>query len=78
MGSSEEFASLKKKIKTNPIIEAAKNDRKAVEIVPGLYLGSIVSMIFSSELKAEGITHVITVAKGIRPFHVNSSVKFRR
>ena len=53
-------------------METALNDRKAAEVVPGLYLGSIASMIFSEELDSIGITHVLTVAKGIRPFHVIS------
>eukprot|EP00826_Nyctotherus_ovalis_P066860 TRINITY_DN992_c0_g1_i5.p1 TRINITY_DN992_c0_g1~~TRINITY_DN992_c0_g1_i5.p1 ORF type:complete len:149 (+),score=42.99 TRINITY_DN992_c0_g1_i5:27-449(+) len=71
-GSSEEFAELKIKIKKKPIIEAATKDRKAIEIVPGLYLGSIAAMIFSQELESAAITHILTVATGVRPFHVGS------
>lgn len=51
-------------------MESAKNDRKAVEVIPGVYLGSIASMIFTRELEAAGITHILTAAKGVRPFHV--------
>lgn len=59
-----------RKTKTKPILEAAYNDRKAVEIIPRLYLGSIASMIFSQELDSVGITHIVIAAKGIQPFHV--------
>jgi hypothetical protein len=57
-------------MKSKQIMESAKNDRKAVEVIPGVYLGSIASMIFTRELEAAGITHILTAAKGVRPFHV--------
>lgn len=68
--STKEFAEFMRKTKIKPILEAAHNDRKAVEIIPGLYLGSIASMIFSQELDSVGITHIVIAAKGIQPFHV--------
>ncbi len=50
----------------------AKNDRKPVEVVPGVYIGSVASSIFSRGLKEAGITHILSALKGTKPLHVLS------
>ena len=55
----------------NSIIELVKKDRKPIEIIPGLYLGSIASIIFSKEAREMGITHVITATKGLKRVSVS-------
>ena len=67
---SEKALALMQQIKNFMVVHLAKNDRALVEILPGLYIGSIASSIFSKGLKASGITHVVGAIKGLKPTHV--------
>ena len=62
--------SLMKKLREIMIRHFAKNDRELIEIVPGLYIGSIAASIFSRSLKDVGITHIVCALKGVKPIHV--------
>ncbi len=70
-GTSEQFAVLVARLKANMVTQLAKNDRTPVEVIPGLYIGSVASIIFSNGLKAAGITHTVMALKGVKPLHVS-------
>jgi len=76
--STEEFANVVILNKTKTIIQAIKTDREPVEIIPGLYLGSIAPAIFSKGIESFGITHILTAAKGIKPTHVHFQYHLNR
>jgi len=69
-GLSDKVHQLFKNIRSMMLINLAKSDRNPVEILPGLYIGSIASTIFSEKLKELGITHAISALKGIKMPHV--------
>lgn len=52
------------------ITRLANNDRELVEVVPGVYLGSIASIIFTKTLKEIGITHVISIVNDLKLSYV--------
>ena len=60
-----------KSIREMMIAQAVKKDRALDEVVPGLYIGSIASVIFSKALNAVAITHIITTIKNINILHVD-------
>lgn len=53
------------------IIQTAQRDRQLSEVIPGLYIGSIGSIIFSKGLKEKGITHIISALKNIKLTYVS-------
>lgn len=59
------------------IIKYANNDRELIEIVPGVYLGSIASIIFTKTLKETGITHVISIVNDLKLSYVLISFNSR-
>ena len=48
----------------------AKKDKVPMEIVPGLYIGSIASVFFPKQLENLGITHIVSAIKGVKLNHV--------
>ena len=65
--------------KFSAITKLIKVDRRPSEILPELYIGSIVPMIFTKELNALGITHVLSAVNGVKPlivfFHLTAGIK---
>ena len=59
-----------KRMSISRLANLATNDRELTEIVPGLYLGSIAGLIFSSNLKNSGITHILSLIKNCVIQHV--------
>ena len=49
----------------------AKTDSVPMEIIPGLFLGSIGAAMSKRNLQTAGITHILTVADKIQPMHPN-------
>ena len=45
-------------------------DRKLIEVVPGVHISSVVGLIFTENLKAAGITHIISLMQNAVCLHV--------
>ncbi len=69
-GVSDKVRELIQNIRSMMLVQLAKNDRTFSEVVPGLYIGSIASLVFSKKLKETGITHVVSALKGVKSPHV--------
>ena len=41
---------------------------RAIEIIPGIYLGSIKTALSRPMLKSKGVTHILCAAKDMDPF----------
>ena len=54
------------------IIKTVKKDHALSEVIPGLYIGSIGSIVFSKQLKEIGITHILSAMKNATPIYVSS------
>ena len=52
------------------IRHTANKDRALCEVIAGLYIGSVASVIFSKNLKEAGITHVVSAIKNIKLTYV--------
>ena len=57
------------------LVQLAKKDKKPIEIVPGLFIGSLASIIFPEQLKKMGITHVVSAMKGVKLISVIVALK---
>lgn len=64
---AERQAKLIKAMKAVMVLNYAKIDSKLVEVIPGLYIGSIGAALNKKELTERGVSHVLCVADGIRP-----------
>ena len=69
-GLTQKAYELTLNIRSMMLVHLAKNDRTLTEVIPGLYIGSIASLIFSKKLKELGITHVISALKNVKSPHV--------
>jgi len=48
----------------------AARDRELIEVVKGVYIGSIASIIFTRRLKEKKITHIISIVKDLKLSYV--------
>ncbi len=71
------MAEVTRQIRAMMMVQLARNDRAPVEVVPGVFIGSVAASIFSRGLKEAGITHAIVAVKGIRLLHVSDSINAR-
>jgi len=56
------------------IMRIAKTDATPINIVPGLYIGSVGAAISKENLLANGITHVLCAANNIKLYHPNDFI----
>ena len=54
-------------LKTLTAIKLTKNDKNPSQVIKNLYIGSIGAAYSDKVLEKIGITHILTVAKSIKP-----------
>ena len=61
-------------IKTLTAMKLCKNDKNPGQVLKNLYIGSIGAAYSVVVLESKGITHILTVAKSIKPRFENKFV----